>query len=128
MADTGSIPSPVVSPPTKDVAPVLQLTQSAVEQVKEVMTQQGFQGHVLTVRVVPSGCSGLGYDLNLVKDARPDDTVWTQDGVTLATDAMSTQYLAGTVVDFVRTDTSSGFKFNNPNARSSCGCGNSFSA
>ena len=106
----------------------MQLTAAALVQVKEVMAQQGFEGYVLTVRVVPAGCSGLGYDLNLVKDSQPGDTVWTQEGITLATDAQSTQYLAGTIVDFLRTETASGFKFDNPNARSTCGCGNSFSA
>lgn len=109
-------------------APVLQLTAAAVAQVKEVMAQQGFEGYVLTIRVIPSGCSGLGYDLNLVKESQKGDLVWTQDGVSMATDEMSRQYLSGTLVDFVRTDTAAGFKFNNPNARSSCGCGNSFSA
>lgn len=128
MADTATTSTPTVSTPSSKDAPVLQLTPAAVAQVKDVMAQQGFEGYVLTVRVVPSGCSGLGYDLNLVKDSNAGDTVWTQDGVTMATDTMSTQYLAGTVVDFVRTDTASGFKFENPNARSTCGCGNSFSS
>lgn len=127
MPDT-VMTTPASMPSASNDTPVLQLTSAAVAQVKEVMTQQGFEGHVLTIRVVPSGCSGLGYDLNLVKESRDGDTVWSQDGITLATDAMSTQYLAGTVVDFITTPTGSGFKFNNPNARSSCGCGNSFSA
>lgn len=127
MADTATTSAPAVASPSK-AAPILQLTSAAVAQVKEVMAQQGFEGYVLTVRVVPSGCSGLGYDLNLVKESKAGDTVWTQDGVTLATDELSTQYLAGTEVDFVRSDTASGFKFNNPNARSTCGCGNSFSS
>lgn len=128
MEDTATTSTPSVSTPSSKDTPVLQLTPAAVAQVKDVMAQQGFEGYVLTVRVVPSGCSGLGYDLNLVKNSNAGDTVWTQDGVTMATDAMSTQYLAGTVVDFVRTDTASGFKFENPNARSTCGCGNSFSS
>ena len=128
MADTATTSTPASTPTTTDAPAVLQLTPAAVAQVKDVMAQQGFDGYVLTVRVVPAGCSGLGYDLNLVKESTPGDTVWTQDGIRLATDAMSIQYLAGTIVDFLRTETAAGFKFNNPNARSSCGCGNSFSA
>jgi iron-sulfur cluster assembly accessory protein len=106
----------------------LTLTAGAVAQVKEVIAQQGFEGYFLTVRVVPAGCSGLGYDLNLVKDSKPGDTIWQQDGVTLATDAISAKYLAGTQVDYQKTATSAGFKFTNPNAKSTCGCGTSFSA
>jgi len=78
--------------------------------------------------VVPAGCSGFGYDLNLTKEAQPNDLVWEQDGVKIATDEMSKQYLIGTEVDYVTGLHGSGFKFNNPNAKSSCGCGSSFSA
>ena len=112
---------------TLEVKPMI-LTERAVAQVKEVMTEQKLDGHYLTVRVVPAGCSGLGYDLNLVKETKEGDIVWTQDGVMVATDVLSTQYLKGTQVDYVKTDTSAGFKFENPNAKSSCGCGSSFSA
>ena len=109
-------------------APVMRLTEAATQQVKEIIKAQGFEGHYLTVRVVPSGCSGFGYDLNLTKESRPGDVVWEQDGVKIATDEMSKQYLNGTEVDFVTGLHGAGFKFNNPNAKSSCGCGSSFSA
>jgi iron-sulfur cluster assembly accessory protein len=122
-ADVSSTPD--TAPATK---PILTLTPAAVAQVKEVMQQQNLTDHVLAVRVVPTGCSGLGYDLNLVKEGKPGDTVWQQDGITIVTDAISTRYLAGTTMDYVKGDTASGFKFNNPNAKSSCGCGSSFSA
>jgi iron-sulfur cluster assembly accessory protein len=107
---------------------VLTLTATAVQQIKDVMAQQGFQDHVLAVRVVPAGCSGLGYDLNLVKESKPGDLTWQQDGITIVTDAISSKYLTGTEMDYVKGDTAAGFKFNNPNAKSSCGCGTSFSA
>lgn len=124
-----SVEAPAVASPSSstDVKPMI-LTERAVLQVKEVIAEQKLDGHYLTVRVVPAGCSGLGYDLNLVKETKQGDLVWTQDGVMLATDVMSTQYLKGTQVDYVKTDTSAGFKFENPNAKSSCGCGSSFSA
>lgn len=125
-----SVAAPAVETPattTSEARPMI-LTERAVLQVKEVIAEQKLDGHYLTVRVVPAGCSGLGYDLNLVKETKQGDIVWTQDGVMIATDVMSTQYLKGTQVDYVKSDTSAGFKFENPNAKSSCGCGSSFSA
>ncbi|WP_342381003.1 iron-sulfur cluster assembly accessory protein [Myxococcus stipitatus] len=104
----------------------VRLTEAAVRQVKEVIKAQGFEGYFFSIRVVPAGCSGLGYDLNLVKESKAGDVVWEQDGVKLATDGMSSQYLGGTEIDYVSAITGSGFKFNNPNAKSSCGCGTSF--
>lgn len=109
-------------------AGALKLTERAIAQVKQIIQAQGFEGHFFSVRVVPAGCSGFGYDLNLTKDAREGDSIWEQDGVKIAIDAESKQYLAGTEVDFVTGLHGSGFKFINPNAKSSCGCGNSFSA
>jgi iron-sulfur cluster assembly accessory protein len=105
----------------------MRLTEAAVAQVKEVIKAQGFEGYFFSIRVVPAGCSGLGYDLNLVKEAKPNDHVWEQDGVRITTDALSSKYLMGTQVDYVSSVTGSGFKFSNPNAKSSCGCGTSFS-
>lgn len=107
---------------------VVMLTKGAIAQVKSVIAQQNLEGAYLTVRVVPAGCSGLGYDLNLMKETKAGDILWEQDGVKLCTDAISTKYLSGTEMDWVVTDTSAGFKFSNPNAKSSCGCGTSFSA
>jgi len=105
----------------------LRLTARAVAQVKQVQSQQGFEGYYLSVRVVPAGCSGFGYDLNLIQDVKPGDVVGEQDGIRLVTDALSQQYLAGTEVDYVVGATAAGFKFENPNAKSTCGCGTSFS-
>ena len=123
-----SVASPTTTQTSQAAEPTMTLTERAVAQVKNVIAEQKLEGHFLTVRVVPAGCSGLGYDLNLVKETKAGDTVWTQDGVQIATDAMSMQYLKGTQVDYVTTDMTAGFKFENPNAKSSCGCGSSFSA
>ena len=125
--DTQTVSVSAETQPAVDVKPMI-LTENAVRQVKEVIAQQKLEGHYLTVRVVPAGCSGLGYDLNLIKETKQGDLVWEQDGVMMATDALSTQYLKGTRVDYVQNETSAGFKFENPNAKSSCGCGSSFSA
>lgn len=107
---------------------VVTLTPAAVEQVKDVIATQHLEGHYLTIRVVPAGCSGLGYDLNLLKELKDGDLVWTQEGIQIVTDKLSATYLTGTTMDWVKTDTSAGFRFDNPNAKSSCGCGSSFSA
>lgn len=125
---TDVAPSTTSTPSTDSASPVLVLTEAAVAQVKEVMATQGLDGHYLTVRVVPAGCSGLGYDLNMVKDMKEGDLLWTQDGVQIVTDKLSAKYLAGSRMDWVKTDTAAGFRFENPNAKSSCGCGSSFSA
>lgn len=123
-AQTHPAPAPQNAP---DTSVVLKLTERAVTQVKDVIKAQGFEGYYLSVRVTPSGCSGFGYDLNLIKELKPNDLQWEQDGVKIATDALSAKYLQGTEVDYVTSIQGSGFKFANPNAKSSCGCGQSFS-
>ncbi len=115
------------TPVASDSTAKLTLTAKAIAQVKDVMKSQSFEGYFLTVRVVPAGCSGLGYDLNLMKETKPGDLIWEQDGVKLCTDPISTKYLNGTEVDYQKSDMGAGFKFTNPNAKSSCGCGTSFS-
>ena len=126
MESTTSTTAPA-APLAGDPYAPLKLTPQAVTQVKAVMEAQGFQGYFLSIRVIPSGCSGLGYDLNLVKDSKPGDLIWDQEGVQVSTDALSSKYLLGTEVDFVSGVTGAGFKFINPNAKQSCGCGSSFS-
>jgi iron-sulfur cluster assembly protein len=126
--DTTTIQTPATTAPAWEATPhtPLLLTEGAIAQVKEVIKAQGFDGYFFSIRVVPAGCSGLGYDLNLMKEAKPNDHVWEQDGVRITTDALSSKYLLGTTVDYVSSVTGSGFKFDNPNAKSSCGCGTSF--
>ena len=106
--------------------PVITLTPAACQAIKEAMAAQKLTQ--LRVGVVPGGCSGFNYDLELVNDHKPNDLVFSQDGVTVVVDPMSAQYLKGVSIDFVTGLQGSGFKFNNPNARSTCGCGSSFSA
>src|SRR6478672_2025981 len=125
--DTQTQPVSTSAPTTQASEPVITLSARAVAQVKEVIKAQGFEGYYFTVRVVPSGCSGFGYDLNLLKETKESDLVWEQEGIKIATDALSGKYLNGTHVDYVVAEHSAGFKFQNPQAKSSCGCGNSFS-
>jgi iron-sulfur cluster assembly accessory protein len=125
--DTTTTPAPNTAAPQATSSSPVRLTEAAVAQVKKVTQDQGFEGYYFSIRVVPAGCSGLGYDLNMVREAKPGDLTWDQDGVKIATDALSNKYLMGTEIDFVTSVTGAGFKFNNPNAKSSCGCGTSFS-
>ena len=119
--------APTTTTPSTEKKAIFTLTAKAVDQVKEVMKGQGYDGYTLTVRVVPAGCSGLGYDLNLMREGKPGDILFEQDGVKIATDPVSVKYLSGTQIDYQVTDTAAGFKFENPNAKSGCGCGSSFS-
>lgn len=119
--------APSTTTPSTEKKAIFTLTAKAVDQVKEVMKGQGYDGYTLTVRVVPAGCSGLGYDLNLMREGKPGDILFEQDGIKIATDPVSVKYLSGTQIDYQVNDTAAGFKFENPNAKSGCGCGSSFS-
>ena len=127
METTASQPTAAPATSSRTEKP-LKLTARATEQVKTIIKAQGFEGYFFSVRVTPAGCSGLGYDLNLVKEARTGDLTWEQDGVKIATDPLSEKYLSGTEVDYASTVQGAGFKFANPNAKASCGCGTSFTA
>ncbi len=82
----------------------------------------------LRVRVVPGGCSGFQYSLNIEEGSRQGDYVLELDGVRLFVDMFSAQYLSGITIDYVTNMMGSGFTFENPNATGGCGCGSSFSA
>lgn len=107
--------------------PALSLSDLAVEKVKETMSKQGMSEGGLRVSVVGGGCSGFQYSLGLDASARDDDIVVEQDGVKLFVDPISQQYVHGTMLDYVNGLHGAGFKFVNPNASRTCGCGSSFS-
>jgi iron-sulfur cluster insertion protein len=106
----------------------LALTDVAVEKVREVMVREGVKDGGLRIAVVGGGCSGFQYNLSLDDSPREDDTVIEQAGVKLFLDPISQQYVYGTVIDYVNGLHGAGFKFVNPNATRTCGCGSSFSA
>jgi iron-sulfur cluster insertion protein len=108
--------------------PVLALTESAAEMAKAAMQREGHPDAALRVSVVGGGCSGFQYSLGFDDTTRPDDLVIEQHGVRLLVDATSVQYLHGTTIDYVKGLHGAGFKFINPNASRTCGCGSSFSA
>ncbi len=107
---------------------MLALTEKAAEKVKEIKTAEGIEEQMaLRLRVVGGGCSGFSYDLYF-DAAQESDKAFDSFGVKLVVDQMSLMYLLGTEVDYVEGLHGAGFKFNNPNVKSTCGCGSSFSA
>jgi iron-sulfur cluster assembly accessory protein len=112
-------------PPQEDV-PVM-LTPKAVQMVKITRDQEGIDpAHGLRVAVRGGGCSGFEYALDFENEARDNDWVYEQGDLKVYVDAVSARYLQGTSIDYVLGHTGAGFKFNNPNASGSCGCGSSF--
>ena len=108
----------------------ITLTEKALEQVRSFIEQEEVPPETagLRVSVMPGGCSGFKYGLNIEERPLDDDIVVEQDGLRVFVDAFSGQYLQGTEIDYVSTMQASGFTFSNPNATGGCGCGESFSA
>jgi iron-sulfur cluster insertion protein len=106
----------------------LGLTEKAAEKVREIRQAEGIEDkQILRLRVIGGGCSGFTYDLYF-DEAAEADKAFESHGVAMVVDQMSLMYLAGTEVDYVEGLQGAGFKFNNPNTKSTCGCGSSFSA
>ena len=106
-------------------APVI-LTPNAVAKVKEIMAQQDPMPAGLRIGVVGGGCSGFSYSMNFENTPGMMDKVLTFDDLKVFVDATSLMYLNGCTVDYLETLEAAGFKFENPNVKSTCGCGSSF--
>ena len=104
----------------------INITQTAVAKVKEIMAQQNPVPAGLRMGVVGGGCSGFSYSMSFENGAGMMDKVIDIDGLKVFIDATSMMYLQGVTVDYVETLEGAGFKFDNPNVRSTCGCGSSF--
>ena len=111
---------------TPKASPV-NLTPTAGSKVKEIMAQQDPMPAGLRIGVVGGGCSGFSYSMNFENAAGMMDKVFNFDELKVFVDATSLMYLQGCVVDYVETLEAAGFKFDNPNVKSTCGCGSSFS-
>jgi iron-sulfur cluster assembly protein len=113
-------------------APGIQvtLTSKAVDEVLKFMEAEKIQPETggLRVSVLPGGCSGFKYSLNIEEHPLEDDHVLPMDRVRVFVDGFSLQYLNGVTVDYVSAMQGSGFTFSNPNATGGCGCGSSFNA
>lgn len=103
----------------------ISMTDAAVQHVARYLEKRG-HGAGIRVGVRTSGCSGMAYVLEFIDDVEADDQVFEFGGVRVAIDPKSLVYLDGTELDFVKEGLNEGFRFNNPNVRSECGCGESF--
>ena len=113
---------------TQTTAMTIQVTPKAVAKIKEAFAREGVTGGGLRLGVLGGGCSGLSYQFKFDTGARPGDHVFEFDGVHIFIDPKSMLYLHGVTLDYKESLMHSGFVFDNPNARSSCGCGTSFTA
>jgi iron-sulfur cluster assembly protein len=107
----------------------MNVTPSAITEIKGFLAGEDDLPETagLRVRVVPGGCSGFSYSLNIEEESKSGDFILDRDGVKLFVDMFSAQYLNGITIDYASNMMGSGFTFENPNATDSCGCGKSFS-
>jgi iron-sulfur cluster assembly protein len=104
----------------------IQVTERAASHIRGFLEKQGQHAAGLRVGVKPTGCSGYAYVVAKAETINPEDQVFESQGVTLVVDPKSLDYLKGTELDYVREGLNSGFRFNNPNVKATCGCGESF--
>jgi len=106
--------------------PIVSLTSRATDKLREILGKQDRQGLALRVYVTPGGCSGFSYGMTFADGTEEDDTIVDTQGVRVVVDPMSAMYIKGSEIDFVDALMGGGFALRNPNAVSSCGCGQSF--
>ncbi|HUQ42612.1 MAG TPA: iron-sulfur cluster insertion protein ErpA [Candidatus Limnocylindrales bacterium] len=106
--------------------PVVSMTSRAADKLKDIIQKQGRDDLALRVYVTPGGCSGFSYGMTFAEGREDDDALIEQDGVRIVVDPMSAMYIKGSEIDFVDALMGGGFALRNPNAVSSCGCGQSF--
>ena len=114
--------------PTKTIkrkTMAITLTQTAANRVEKFLANRG-KGIGLRLGVKTTGCSGMAYTLEFVDDMQPEDTSFDSHGVKVIVDPKSLAYIDGTELDFTKEGLNEGFKFNNPNVKDECGCGESF--
>ena len=119
---------PIVGNNSPAVQGAVSLSPGAAKKVLEVLAERGPQERHLRVGARPGGCSGYSYFMEFCEAAGAEDEQIESHGVKLVVDRQSAMLLAGTVVDYVNGLMGAGFKFNSPNVRPSCSCGESFSA
>lgn len=105
----------------------ITVTSSAIAKIKSMMAKEGKEGYCLRLGVITGGCAGLSYDLRFQKDPYANDMAFEQEGIKILINPEALNFLKGIHVDYLDTLKSSGFQFRNPNAKSTCGCGTSFS-
>ena len=118
--------TPEIQPQETTKKAAVILTSKAVSKVKEIMGQQNPVPAGLRVGVVGGGCSGFSYSMSFENAPGMMDKVFDMEGLKVYVDATSVMYLNGCIVDYLETLEGAGFKFENPNVKSTCGCGSSF--
>jgi len=107
--------------------PIVTLTDAAAAKIRAMMLKEGKQGYALRFGVVTGGCAGLSYEMKFQKTPYDNDLAFEQNGINVIVNQESVEFVTGIEIDYVDTLKESGFKYKNPKAKSSCGCGTSFS-
>jgi iron-sulfur cluster assembly protein len=115
-----------MSSTVSESAGLVTISEKAANEIKNLFEQQGITNAALRVFVSGGGCSGLQYGMAISQEVEEGDTEFTQHDIRVLVDQISAPYLEGSTVDFIEDDMGGGFKIDNPNAVSSCGCGSSF--
>jgi iron-sulfur cluster assembly protein len=119
-------PLTLTQPQISEQDNVLNVTPAAVNVIRQLLEQRNIPGYSLRVFVSGGGCSGLQYGMAFEQEPRDFDAVVETEGVKLVVDPTSLMYLQGATIDYVDSLMGGGFRIDNPNAVSSCGCGHSF--
>ena len=112
---------------THTSTPLVTITDAAAVKIKDLMLKEGKQGQALRFGVSTGGCAGLSYEMKFQKSAYDNDIAFEQKGVKVIVNQESLEFIRGVEIDYVESLKESGFKYRNPSAKSSCGCGTSFS-
>lgn len=102
------------------------VTEKAAGEIKKLLAEENFDNAFLRVRIIPGGCSGFSYEMGFDDEMETSDKIFETDGVKVAIDELSYPYLEGGILDFKDGLKGKGFDISNPNAKGSCGCGESF--
>ena len=106
---------------------MITMTPEAVSKVKEILAERKEEAG-LRIAIIGGGCSGFQYQMTLDREPQADDEIMDMEGLKVYIDSKSLLYLEGTTVDYVDSTNGSGFKFDNPNSKAACGCGETFEA
>jgi iron-sulfur cluster assembly protein len=123
---TPDIETKEVEVPEVQETPALMITPVAVQTIKSLLEEKQLADHGLRVFVAGGGCSGMQYGMAFENNPQPFDAIFEVEGIRVIVDPTSMQYIRGATVDFVESLMGGGFRIENPNAVSSCGCGSSF--
>jgi iron-sulfur cluster assembly accessory protein len=106
---------------------LVEISESAVKKITELLSEEENADYALRFQVVGGGCAGFQYNLAFDNDFADDDEIVTISGIKVVVDALSARYVEGATVDYVEGEMGAGFKIENPNVTSTCGCGSSHS-